>query len=397
VKRISAWLGLLLAIAGLAAPRTAFAWELAGEVRDGTRGRPAPRVPVELVDPSGGMAARARDTTDARGRFRFAFEGPPPRFVLLRARYRGVSYFEPVRVDAVEGPVTMSVYDTSGTWHGVHLSVPHVFVRRTTEGFAFETMWELHNETDPPVTLTGPSARFRFALPPGRSHFGPLYVAVMGVPVEKEPLPTDLPDRFEVDYPIRPGVTRIAYAFDLPEKAGRATLRQVFLEPTRLFRMLVEDSSIVVLSDGPEGKALEGEPIENGLRSFELGPFSAGDTLSLVFVGGEVHEPRHTHEVIVLPPGGATASTILVALFGTAILAILFFADRWTPAPDRVQEALRAERDRWIARIAALDELFEGGGLSETLYREIRREWKARLLEIEDLSERSRSDSPRGS
>src|SRR5690348_6621378 len=72
-----------------------FAGTIAGTVRNGTTNQPASGVQITLIRLQGGMEEAASTKTDAQGRYSLSDPGLGQGPMLLRADYKGVTYFQP--------------------------------------------------------------------------------------------------------------------------------------------------------------------------------------------------------------------------------------------------------------------------------------------------------------
>jgi len=349
----AAALGAVVFFSMAALDAAASPFTLEGRVVNGTQGGVVSSLSVELVEPAGGMRIVGEAQAQASA---FSFEGLPDTLSLLlvRTRYEGVTYTEPFRYQGGESArVELTVYERSEEWKGLTVSLPHVMARRLGEVLRIEQMYEVTNETSPPVTVYGDRSRFVIHLPPDMERLNALYVSFMGLPIAKEPIPGPEEGSYYVDQPLKPGRTRIAVSFDVPYAEGSYRLverQQYDLQSVLVF---AEDTTMTISSDAIE---LVREPSPHRFVAYRGGEIPAGSNLVLNFSGGTAATP-HGHPSVVTVNPADPAEPVLFAVF-----LVLLFSSALTiymsPAgAARRRAALERAKEEAIVKLARLDDL----------------------------------------
>lgn len=189
-----------------------------GTVVNRTREKPQPGAVVTLYRLGGsGMQPVQTVKTDAQGAFRIEahVEGPH----LLQTIYGGVIYNRMIQPGGATTGLTLEVFDSSRqpgaarvTQHMVLLE-PLGGVLHVNESIVFENAGKL--------TYNDPTAgTLRVFLPETVRNAPRLTItAAQGMPVERNAVPTDAPNVYKIDFPIKPGETRfdLTYALPMPE------------------------------------------------------------------------------------------------------------------------------------------------------------------------------------
>lgn len=181
---------------------------VAGEVHNGTTGKPAAGVEISLMKLDQGMIPVGSTKSDAAGKFRFeaSIEGTHG---LLRAQYQGVTYTEIVTPGSRTGDIQIHVYNTSREPVAPDSRVM-LFEPSGREMFVRES-YLFRNQSQPPVTYVGAGdGTLRFYLPPEAKGAVQASVAgIGGVPLRVTPEKTQEANVFQIAYPIKPGESRV--------------------------------------------------------------------------------------------------------------------------------------------------------------------------------------------
>lgn len=207
-----------------------------GSVQNLSRGQPAAGDEVILVRldrmPGAGMQpnAAADSKTDAQGGFALTMPDPDKTY-LVRVVHQGVSYDQQA---SVGGNLSISVFDAAPRVATITGSIEIVRVGTRVEGnqelLHVSDMYELRNESRPPMTQAGEST-FDVYLPASATidsvlAAGPssnlqaihekIGLMIPALPVSGEP------GHYTVNFPLRPGATRFAFNYDVRYQ-GHAT------------------------------------------------------------------------------------------------------------------------------------------------------------------------------
>lgn len=222
----------------LAAGIVASAWPVSGAVsgtvRNGTTGAGAPGVTLTLSSFLGGMTPVEETVTDSEGRFAFAKELPAvsagqPFAGAIRAELDGIHYTEILRADGALDNVTIAVYSASA--EGIAPPANRVLILEPgSEEMVVRESFQFFNDSHPPVTYSTEDGTLRFFLPDAAkgvvqvSGTGPA-----GMPLRSTALPAGEEDLYKVDFPLKPGESRIDLSYVVPyADGGQFTLRSTY-------------------------------------------------------------------------------------------------------------------------------------------------------------------------
>ena len=215
------WLGRTLVLAlVLGCPRGvagADTTQISGTVLNETRNIPAVGDRIILLRLDSGMQEEAHTTTDEHGKFRVPVDKPGNDY-LVRVIHDRVAYDQ----RATSGDVlAIKVFDSATSVTEIGGTIEIFRAGTTANGLHVSDMYEIVNESRPPVTLRGErtfevylplNARIESVLAAGPGKMG---VLISARAVDNEP------GHFVVDFPVRPGANKFAFNYDLPYR-GRA-------------------------------------------------------------------------------------------------------------------------------------------------------------------------------
>lgn len=226
----------------LAAAVIASAWPVtgavSGTVRNGTTGAGAPGVALTLSSFLGGMTPVEETITDTEGRFAFEKELPAvasgqPFAGAIRAEVDGIHYTEILRTDDALDNVTVTVYSASAE----NIAPPAnrvLILEPGGEEMTVRESFQFINDSNPPVTYSTEDGTLRFFLPDAArgvvqvSGTGPA-----GMPLRSTALPAGEDGLYKVDFPLKPGESRIDLSYVIPHADGtRFTLRSTYPDVT---------------------------------------------------------------------------------------------------------------------------------------------------------------------
>jgi hypothetical protein len=175
-----------------------------------------------------------------------------------------------------------------------------------------------------------------------------------------------------------PGKAAVAFRYVLPIRGNTADLSFQVYQDTEVFYFLVKDLEVTISSEQLVDEGL----IDMGERSFHAlsaVAFRSGERFTITISG--LGKQARRKQVLVF------ASIVIIVLI--VIAAFVFKRGRPEGKPESVRKnTLLEERKRaFVSIIALLDEKHEKGELGETVYRELRNEYKAKLQRIIDILE----------
>jgi hypothetical protein len=364
------------------------AFTIHGTLENGTTGDKHLSAKVEVVKPSGGML-QERVVEAHDGRFEIPDLDPNAPIYLVRVEYDGVAYNSPVQVDGADQDVAVVVYERTTSWAGVRISMPHLAATRSGDLLQIEQLYEITNESSPPRTITGGDAFFHLFLPADMDSLTACFVTTFGVPVDRTPVPTDTPGRYTIEYPIRPGVTRVGVAFTLPYASGRYALSEKLFHDVEQATVFAVDPDIKISSSSHTLEAME--PV-HGMSAYSVHGLAKDTELVLSFEGGdpnfagtgggEGEGDGSDQNVLTVKSDSESLSLFLIAAlaFTFAGMVAVVLRDRGDPLSD--PKVLRRHYDSMVARLARLDDLHAAEAIPGDAYRAAREELVTRTAAL---------------
>jgi hypothetical protein len=259
------------------------AFAIDGWVINKTTGMPAANAPVTFytID-QGGMEPQETVRTDHQGKFAFQKDVQGPR--LVQAEFAGVTYSHMVPPGDPGNRVFLDVYDASKApgdaklQQHLYLLEPGNDQMKVTEAFIY-----LNNGKK---TYNNPSAgTVHFYLPPAAK--GQVQVnctAPQGMPLERAADKTARADVYKVDFPIKPGETRVELRYTVPV-TGPFEGRN--MEAGTITRMATPQG---VTLAGDNLKSLGAEP-QSGANIYEV---ASGNDFKVTVAGtGTLSQPQN--------------------------------------------------------------------------------------------------------
>ena len=386
--RILAVLVLVLTATG------AHAFTIKGTLKNGTTGSTKMNGQIVAIVPSAGMK-EVGSVQAQNGAFTLENMPNDAPMVMLRTEYAGVTYNTQVPVmGGGDQTVEVEVFESTKSWTGVTVMVPHLAATRRGNQLFIEQLYEITNETTPPKTV----GAFEMWLPSDMDSIQDCYVIAGEIPVKRSPVPTDKKDVYTIDYPIRPGMTRIGISYSVPYGQNMYTMRARYPVPVTHMMVFAVDSSMQVTTTTHEFASAQSV---HGMTAYALHGMEGGGELILNFVGGdpnfaglqvegeEAHgaDDGHNHgatpdNIRVASSGDYTLSIFAMITVALVLGGIVFMAlrDRHDPLADA--KVLRAHYDLLLARLAKLDDLHAANTIPSDAYRASREELLGRLAAL---------------
>jgi len=366
---------IIFAAALLLTPAVAGALEIHGTVKNGTTGEPVAVTRVKVVDPRHGMATKDEIKTDKSGGFVAKDLDEKTSIFLLQVDYEGVTYTEMIRPDGTEHlHAEISVYETTPTWDDIRISIPHMMLRRSDDTLSVDRIFNVINNTDPPKTITGPDAGFLLYFPEERLQITTLFATSLGIPISVHPHPTDTPGVYRIDYPFKPGETRVGASFDVAYADSLYTYRESLQYDIHHLIIMTEDPAMTITSESVD---LGEEGALRGSKAYQVASLDKGSVLEFTVRGGQRRmAPARDHEtsgssprVVLLDSPVMNAAVIIIVGFVLLLVLVTVLAAR-SPAESPATDAvLGNRREDLLGQIAKLDDLFAAGTVSEQLYK----------------------------
>jgi mono/diheme cytochrome c family protein len=367
--------------------------QLSGQVLNGTTGQPVQAlVTLNIFDNFEALQAQEVQSS-ADGSFSFANLPTGSQYAyLLSTAFGGASFGSDI-LRFGEGVTTLDVplrvYDASATPGEITVSLAQWFVDTHQGALLIGELYRINHDSDTVYTgseevAPGKNAVLRFNLPPGATS-----VALDGGEIGERFIRTA--EGVVDTQPLAPGGAQILLRYLLPHSDGEAELAHSVPYPIDRLNILVVEGPEVTTelqSLGPQTVA------DQQWNSFEGANLAAGQPISLRLaglteaVGAAVVEPANASAVVAQNPGllfGVGVATLL------AVLAVLG-AYLWLrpAAPAAVEQPVAAapaaasdptaERQRLLASIAHLDDLYVAGEIEADSYRSARAAQKRSLV-----------------
>ncbi len=364
------WITVLILL--LAAPANAFT--IRGHVVNGTTGKTVANAKIVVVNPAGGML-QEREVEAREGRFEVTGLDPQAPIYLLRVDYDGVPYNVPVRVDGTDHDLVVNVYESTTSWQGLRVNAPHLAASWQGNHLAIEQLFEISNESSPPRTATGETGYFKLFIPADMESLTTCFVTSLGVPVDRVPIPTGEPGVYRIEYPIRPGLTRVGVAYKVPYTDARYTLNATVLYDLEHAFIFAVDPEMQITSSSHTLQP--SEPV-HGMTAFSIHGVPKGSTLTLAFQGGSSQALGAGQEVHVVSNDAHRVALYAMIALLLVLLAVVGVTQRGAnPLSD--PRVLHAHYDLMVRRLARLDDLRAADAISADAHRAARDELAARL------------------
>lgn len=218
-----------------------------GVVVNGTTGKPQPSVMVSLMQPSAqGLQTLATVKTDAQGKFKIDKEAPAGGPVMMQAIFDKASYTEMLPPGTPTTGVQLQVYDSGKDPESGKIAQHMIVLEPAATGVQVSETFMFDNQTK--LTYTDPSkGSAEFYLPKAAGDKPQVTVtSATGVPVQWSASATKTPEVYKIDFPIKPGQTRIDVAYALPPSATFKGKNLAAAAPMRL----VTPGTVTLAGDG---------------------------------------------------------------------------------------------------------------------------------------------------
>lgn len=349
---------------------------IAGHVVQGTQGADLPQnleVSLRVVDASETLVEELRQSTDGGGAF--AFEDFPHG---EEYRYRlGIVHNGRPRTVRLEdtsdpGNVDLTIFETTSSLESLSVTTQVMMAPRIDEidrRMAVLELIQLENSGDHTFVANiaepteGMPALLRFGLPPGYRELA----------VESDLPPGNILeiDRgFALSNPVPPGEFRVVYRYVAPYAGNTLRVDRSLPLGANEFRVLIPQDRGKVTGEGlaPTDDAQLGETTYSVMRGSEYG---RGSRISLAF--SSLPEPstlQRLNSLITRSQWVTLGLPVIVAAVMATIVAYVLFRRRRGAA--RTQGGESVDRHATITEIAALDDRYDAGELTDREYRRLR-------------------------
>ena len=349
--------------------------------------------------PRGGMQQVATVTTDSNGNFEATASNlTTDSFYLLQADYQGVNYNTPVKFDdRGQARVDITVYDATHTAPPIRIQSARIIVHPEGGKVHVQEMFALRNTSSPPRSYVNTDGTFGFHLGKTISDPSAAVAGIMNMPLQQPVSPGKGEGNFNIQYPLKPGLTVIMLAYDGDYSSNKLDLADSVAYPVDSVEMQVTPPSLNVTSQlfkpmgvdaesGSQKYLAENVPAHSQF-AVNISGAVTGESAENGPAPGVAQPAQSDAEVKALPNsisrmgGLVLACFLLVLLWGLGVRA----AKEWPKwkaqqSASQIQKALESDVEKLFNSIADLDELFAHGKIAEKPYWKERLELKARLV-----------------
>ena len=219
-----------------------------GTVVNATTGQPQSGVAINLVQPSqNGMVQLGNTTTDAQGQFKIDKQIPPGPG-LLQATYQATTYNQIITPGMTTTGVQLKVYDSTKK-AGIARTVEHlILLEPGADRLRVSETFVLGNDSN--LTYNDPAkGSIQFFLPAATDGNAQVIItAPGGMPIPRPAVKTPTAGIYKVDYPVKPGETRMDVSYTVPS----ATKFSGKVVASDAATHLVTPGTVTVTGDGIE-------------------------------------------------------------------------------------------------------------------------------------------------
>jgi hypothetical protein len=224
-----------------------------GVVVNVTTGKPQPGVAINLVQPSrSGMVPLGNVTSGAQGQFKIEKEIPPGPG-LIQATYQGTTYNQIVTPGMATSGIQVKVYDSTKK-AGVAKMLEHlILIEPSIDNLKISETFVLGNPSN--TTFNDPAkGSIQFYLPDATGGKAQVVItAPGGMPITRPPVKTSPAGFYKIDYPAKPGETRMDVTYTVPAAdkfAGKVVASETGTH-------LVSPPAVTLTGDGIESAGQE--------------------------------------------------------------------------------------------------------------------------------------------
>jgi hypothetical protein len=214
---------ILLTIAAVfLAATAALAGTVHGTVINRTTGKPAPDIPLTLLNPTAGMVEVGSSKSDAQGQFSVTSDAIGTGPILIRATYRDNSFntFLPPGHPEVD----VDIYETSKDPKSITPDSHIIIFQPSGDKLVGAEEYHVQNNSNPPVAYFRTEGNFDFAIPDKATLQQVSTISALGVAVPQASIDKGK-GRYAIAYPFRPGETSIRLSYELAYTGNAATVK----------------------------------------------------------------------------------------------------------------------------------------------------------------------------
>ncbi len=240
----------------LLAASAAFA-EVSGTVTNQTTGQPQPGATVTLYKLASETGIDAITTVKSGADGAFSMPDTPSGPHLVQTAFDGVTYNNMLPPGRPTTGLKLSVYNSSNKPGGARITTHRVLYE--ADGMRLTVSESVIFKNEGKMSYNDPDkGTFRFFLPVGAG--GKVKVmgtAPQGMPIERAPKKTGTENVYAVDFPVKPGETRIDLNYSMPMTGPAEVAGRILYDAATPVRIVVPQG---ITATSPELKLLGQEP-----------------------------------------------------------------------------------------------------------------------------------------
>jgi hypothetical protein len=212
---------LTIAVAFLVASG-AVAGTVHGTVINRTTGKPAPDIPLTLLNPTAGMVEVGSSKSDAQGQFTVTSDAIGTGPILIRATYHDNSFntfLPPGRPE-----VDVDIYETTKDARTISADSHIIIFQPNGDKLIGAEEYHVQNSSNPPVAYFRSEGNFDFTIPDKATLQQVSTISSLGMAVPQASIDKGK-GRYAIAYPFRPGETSIRLSYELAYPGNAATVK----------------------------------------------------------------------------------------------------------------------------------------------------------------------------
>jgi hypothetical protein len=307
---------------------------------------------------------------------------------LIQADYQGVLYNANVAVPAGTETVSVEIVVYEQTDIPQELVITNAQYRFSMSETTLQIIkvYNILNESDNPRTYVNNEGTFFFRVSQESHGINTLAVNTGLVPINQEPVSTDRPDVFAVNYPIKPGNTQVTVSYHVEYGQKIHFYSEEILYDIDDFVVVTTPSSMIFTGDR---FTPAGTDAHQDFSIYSSEHISAGELLTFTLSGG-VPSPLAS-----VPAGQRAVQTPKMGLPGILIAVILLMfilgagsvlSRNKTPVIEKKKKTLLRtianRKNVLINDIASLDDTFADHRIQESDYHKKRTQLKNKLMDL---------------
>ncbi len=359
-----------------------------GTIKNGTTGGSAQVASLTLIGFESGMKI-IDDLRNVESSFTFEnVSSSVERQYLLQAEYKGVLYNANVTIPPGGESVSVEVvvYEQTGSQNDLNVTNAQYQISMSGTTLQVLKMYNVSNESENPGTYLNEKGTFLFVIPENSHGINYITVNTGLVPINQEPISTDRPDMFAINYPIKPGVTQVSVSYHVDY-----TQRVHFFSENILYEMhnlvVVTTPSNIELESSQ--LVMSGADAHQDFSAYTSKHLSKGDQFSFSIAGGVPSPlssvPAGQRAVPTSKIGMKTSVLLTVVIFGLLVLGSALSRNKALVREKRkknLPKKITNRKNELINDLAALDDTFADHRIQESEYHKKRSNLKNQLIEL---------------